>query len=93
MAVGDIIVAHRVGSFQPAAGVEIMVTMVFTDNILSSCGIKQSSDSTTMKNYGGASNTNNSIWTTVAPKMGITNSHYFFNSSTSNGGITGIQIK
>ena len=93
MAVGDVIVAHLVTSLQPAVGVEIVVTTIFTNNVTIESGITQASDSTTMMNKGLDVGAENSLFVSGGSwKLGITNAHYWY-SSIATGGMTGIQIK
>jgi hypothetical protein len=92
MAVGDVInittAATGTTFFQPAAGVEVIITWVASDSV-GNLGL-----------YDGT-NAAYSIFSSVASgisniqcKLGITNSFYLYaTSSVSKGGYSGIQIK
>ena len=88
MVVGDVINTY-VWSFQPAAGVEIMILTQFFSNTNGYFGITD-----------GVSISRNYWNTTIIPsakdpvKFGITNTDYYYtNQASPNGGFSGIQIK
>jgi len=91
MAVGDIITSTG-NSFQPAAGTEIVITWLSTDNGNVNLGITNGTLS--MRLYGGLTNTNvDSI--KISQKMGITNTWYFYASfaAPTASGFSGFQTK
>ena len=91
MAVGDIISGVQITSYQPSAGVEIIVTWVGVNNsnrnIGLDDGISQSS------NHGGNRDTpeTNHPLAAFTGKIGITNTNYLY--CNSHFGFSGIQIK
>ena len=92
MAVGDIVnwLANSVTSYQPAAGIEIIIMRIFGDagtySIRVTDGVIAAGDyMTSIAPYQQMSSSN---------KIGITNTSYFqFLPSSSTRGFSGIQIK
>ena len=92
MAVGDIInvSADGVNSWQPAAGIEIIVLKTFMGSTTGYTGITNGTVSPNQ--YVDRSDTNNA--NQVGNKYGITNTFYYYNSiGSSTTGFSGIQIK
>lgn len=91
MAVGDIVnfMANASTTFQPAAGVEIMVLKTFANASATSSGITDGTNSAV--GYVSSSVPYQAMET--SNRFGITNSSYFTINSGSLRGMSGIQIK
>jgi hypothetical protein len=87
MAVGDIINIDS-GSYQPAAGIEIIVLIVFRGNNTGSHGLTDGAS--TITNYGTGDSATSSL-TKTALRFGLTNTWYLNGAPLQ--GFSGIQIK
>tara|TARA_R110002096_G_C14301667_1_gene698541 strand:+ start:436 stop:711 length:276 start_codon:yes stop_codon:yes gene_type:complete len=91
MAVGDSIIS-RGSTFVPAAGVEIMVLWVFTDNAAIYIGL-QNAAGDIIKNVQPNPNVGGGGEFAPIIKMSLTNTWFFYSNITTDQGFTGIQIK
>jgi len=94
MAVGDVInVNTTTTSFQPAAGVEIMILRFMNDsNYGIRYGFTDGVNTCTTYLQGGTANYNNAQ---IGNKFGITNTNYWYDQAgaATKQGFSGIQIK
>ena len=95
MAVGDVIADNGLGgasfvTFQPAAGVEIIITAFLGNGATIMVGV---TDGIAARSVTGVGLDGTYANVAVNCKIGITNTHYLSMYATSESGYSGIQIK